>query len=159
MARWKIHRLTRTLGTHALAWDALNTRLFNAHPMLESRFVDGLLKHFGNGSERLCVLEKNGAPEAMCLLQPGKLGIWHTFLPSQAQIGPSLIPNPDALPDLMRSLPSIVNRLDILCNDPEFGDLSKGDYATTTSQNHALTMNIRMDSSFENYWAARGFGW
>lgn len=155
MARWQIHRLTRALGAHTEAWDALNARLFNTHPMLQSRFIDGLLKHFGTGSEHLCVFESNGRPDAMCILQRGRLGIWQTFLPSQAQIGPALMPGTDLLPDLMQSLPGLVTRLDFLCNDPEFGNLSKGNYATTTSQNHALTMCISLAGSFENYWAAR----
>lgn len=130
-------------------------RRFNAHPLLDSRFVDTLLGHFGEGSEHLCILTTNGEPEAMCLLQRGRLGIWRSFLPSQAQLGPTLMPNPNALQDLMRSLPGIVTRLDLLCTDPELGNLSEGHCVTTTGQNHALTMNIRLDETFERYWAQR----
>lgn len=155
MTAWRVTRLAKGLGEHAAAWDALNESLFNNHPMLESRFVDCLLGHFGDGSEHLCVLTSNGVTQAMCLLKPGKLGIWSTFLPSQAQVGPALIPNPDTLTDLIPSLPGKAIRLDILCNDPEFGDLSGGNVATATPQNHALTMNIRLDGSCESYWAAR----
>jgi CelD/BcsL family acetyltransferase involved in cellulose biosynthesis len=155
MHRWTIHRLQHGLGDHAAEWDALNTRLFNAHPMLDSRFVDGLLKHFGNGTEHLCIQASNGVPQAMCLLQPKRLGIWATFLPSQAQIGLVLRPNADALHDLIRSLPGTVARLDFLCNDPEFGDLSNIDHTTSTSTNHVLTMNISLDDGFAHYWAAR----
>ena len=155
MTAWRVTRLAKGLGEHAAAWDALNESLFNNHPMLESRFVDCLLRHFGDGSEHLCVLTSNGVTQAMCLLKPGKLGIWSTFLPSQAQVGPALLPSPDHLTDLIHSLPGKAARLDILCNDPEFGDLSGGNVATATPQNHALTMNIRLDGSFESYWAAR----
>lgn len=91
MPHWSIIKLNGTLGAHAAAWDALNQRQFQANPMLDSRFVDGLLRHFGDGSERLCVLQTDGEPQAMCLLRPKALGIWTTFLPAQAQIGPVLI--------------------------------------------------------------------
>ncbi|MHB8947777.1 MAG: GNAT family N-acetyltransferase [Rhodoferax sp.] len=153
--QWHIARLSRGLGEYAAQWDDLNIRRFNAHPLLDSRFVDSLLGHFGEGSEHLCILTPNGEPEAMCLLQPGRLGIWRSFLPSQAQLGPALMPNPNALQDLMRSLPGIVTRLDMLCTDPELCNLSEGHCATTTGQNHALTMNIRLDETFERYWAQR----
>ncbi len=155
MTGWCVIRLAKGLGEHAPVWDALNQSLFNSHPMLESRYVESLLRHFGDGSEHLCVLTSNGVTQAMCLLKPGKLGIWSTFLPSQAQIGLALISTPDTLTDLIHSLPGKATRLDILCNDPEFGDLSGGDVATATPQNHALTMNIRLNGSFESYWAAR----
>lgn len=155
MTGWCVIRLAKGLGEHAPVWDALNQSLFNNHPMLGSRYVESLLRHFGDGSEHLCVLTSNGVTQAMCLLKPGKLGIWSTFLPSQAQIGLALISTPDTLTDLIHSLPGKATRLDILCNDPEFGDLSGGDVATATPQNHALTMNIRLNGSFESYWAAR----
>lgn len=155
MTGWRVTRLDKGLGEHSPAWDALNQTLFNNHPMLQSRFVDGLLRHFGDGSEHLCMLTSNGVTQAMCLLKPGKLGIWSTFLPSQAQIGPALIPGPDNLEDLINSLPGKATRLDILCNDPEFGDLSKGNIATVAPKNHALTINIRLNGNFENYWATR----
>src|SRR6185436_17717760 len=58
---WRIHRLDQGLGEHAPAWDALNRQLFDSHPMLDSRFINGMLAHFGSGSEYLCVLEAEGA--------------------------------------------------------------------------------------------------
>ena len=123
--------------------------------MLDSRFVNSLLKHFGDGSERLCVLNHDGVPAAMCLLRPRKLGIWASFLPSQAQIGPTLIQNPDQLEHLMAVLPGYVARLDFLCNDPLFGDLSASSKLPSIFQDHALTMTIRVDGSFEHYWTMR----
>lgn len=152
---WQVIRLSNSLGDHAAAWDALNQHLYQNHPLLDSRFVNGLLKYFGNGTEHLCVLTSNGAPEAMCLLRPQGLGTWASFLPSQAQIGPTLIQAPDMLARLMRSLPGIVVKLDFLCNDPNFGDMSAGDASASHSLDHALTMSIRLDGTFEAYWAAR----
>ena len=74
MSSWQIHPLSHSLGEHALAWDALRTRLFRANPMLDSRFVDLALKYFGEGNERLCVLKDDGVPQAMCVLRPAGAG-------------------------------------------------------------------------------------
>ena len=112
MPHWTVHRLANDLGQHAAAWDALNQRLFGSHALLDSRFVGGLLKHFGAGTERLCVLEPEGEPQAMCLLRPNGFGVWSSFLPMQAQIGAVLLQKPISLASLMRSLPGFATRLE-----------------------------------------------
>jgi CelD/BcsL family acetyltransferase involved in cellulose biosynthesis len=155
MNQWQVTRLDKSLGAHAAAWDALNQRLFNGHPMLGRCFVESLLKHFGDGTEHLCVLAPNGAPEAMCLLKPAGFGIWRTFLPSQAQLSPVLILKMVDLTGLINSLPGFVIRLDFLCNDPQFGDLATGSYATSNRMDHALTMSISLKDGFEAYWGSR----
>lgn len=155
MTAWCVTRVARTLGEHAAAWDALNQRLFNNHPMLESRFVDNLLRNFGTGREYLCVLEKHGQAEAMCLLVPKGFGVWETFLPSQAQVSPTLISKLESWKELMNSLPGFVARLDFLCIDSKFSDLSTGGYATSNRMDHALTINISLASGFDSYWASR----
>jgi len=153
--QWQISRLESGLGEHAPAWDALNQRLFDCHPLLDSRFVDCLLKHFGDGSEQLCILTSNGAHEAMCLLRPKRLGVWASFLPSQAQVGPTLITTPDSLAELVRTLPGINAQIDFLCNDPNLGNLTNGTVGTLQSMDHALTMSISLNGTFEDYWSAR----
>lgn len=155
MNPWRVIRLNKTLGEHAASWDALNHRLFNGHPMLDSFFIDGLLKHFGDGSEHLCVLGPQGEPEAMCLLKPIGFGVWSTFLPSQAQISPVLVSKLRALTGLINSLPGFVFKLDFLCDDPKFGDLEIGAYARSTRMDHALTMNVNLKSGFQSYWDSR----
>lgn len=155
MTPWQVTRLNKSLGEHTATWDALNQRLFNGHPMLGSCFVEGLLKHFGDGSERLCVLAPQGVPEAMCLLTPAGVGVWRTFLPSQAQLSPVLIRKMNALRGLINSLPGLVIRLDFLCNDPQFGDLAAGSYATSTRMDHAVTMNVNLKDGFSTYWGSR----
>ena len=155
MPKWTVHRLNNGLGEHAVAWDDHNLRLFNAHPMLDSRFVDGLLKHFGDGTERLCVMHINGQRQAMCLLRPKGFGVWATFLPSQTQIGLALIKKPAALVALMRRLPGFVGKLDLLCNDPAFVVLPTVNTCISHCTDHALTMNVSLDGDFDSYWNAR----
>ena len=155
MTRWSVVKLQNGLGEHAAAWDTLNRRKFKQHPMLDSRFIEGLLTHFSNGGECLCVLEQAGQPEAMCLLRPDKFSTWATFLPSQAQIGPALVDSPAVLEQLVHDLPGLVSRLDILCSDSDLGELNSEPKRTTYSTDHALTMNISLQGSFQDYWSAR----
>lgn len=155
MNRWVLSRLNRTLGGHAPAWDALRKRLFNDNPMLDSRFVDALLRHFGDGSEHLCLLQAGGVPEAMCILRPASPGIWSTFLPAQAQIGPVLLDRPDLVNSLVHALPGVCGQIDFLCNDPDFGDLSELDNRKRESRDHALTINVSLSGGFEAYWSSR----
>ena len=155
MNRWTVVELSGGLGEHAAAWDELSRRLFKANPMLDSRFVDALLTHFGDGTERLCILRRGGLSQAMCVLKPRGGGVWATFLPAQAQIGPALIDRPDAVPTLLGKLPGINGQIDFLCNDAAFGDLTQPAPDNMASQNHALTMNVCLAGGFDRYWSSR----
>ncbi len=152
--RWEVISLSGTLGPYSSVWDGLNQRFFRSNPMLHSRFVDGLLKYFGTGEERLCILKPLDAPLAMCILKPMGRGVWATFLPSQAQIGLTLMLDSSDITSLIRELPGIVGSVDLLCCDPAFGDLTANG-KPHFSQNHALTMNVSLEGDFEAYWAQR----
>ncbi len=155
MTHWQVTRLHKSLGEHAPAWDALNQKSFDGHPLLDSRFVDGLLQHFGDGSERLCVLTRDGQPEAMCILVPKGFGLWRSFLPSQAQISPMLVPDFDVIKSLIRSLPGFVGTLELLCADPHVSHWLYDSLNTASWMDHALTMDINLEGGFENYWRTR----
>lgn len=155
MNRWIVTKLDGGLGQHAVEWDALRARLFDPNPMLDSRFVDALLRHFADGSEQLCVFRSGGVAQAMCLLRPGKPGIWTTFLPAQAQLGPVLLKRPELVGRLIRALPGVVLQLDFLCNDPAFGDLTGVEAPRSDSKDHALTMCIDLADGFDQYWSGR----
>ncbi len=155
MNNWTIVPLDRSLGDYAGQWDALQTQLFRSNPMLDSRFVNALLQHFGDGSERLCLFPNTSGPQAMCILRPKGAGIWSSFLPAQAQVGPALLDRPDHLDTLLRALPGVIGQVDFLCNDPEFGDLSETDNRWRESRDHALTMNIALSGGFDAYWTNR----
>ncbi len=154
-ANWTVFRLNRGLGEHLAAWDALNLRLFSNHPLLNGTFVDLLLRNFDQGSARLCVLTEAGRTEAMCILRPGRAGIWTSFLPSQAQVGPTLMLTPKSLNQLMRTLPGLVTAIDFLCNDPAFGGFSDNADSAFDLEQNSLTMSINLKGGFENYWKSR----
>lgn len=145
------------LGAYRAAWDALNQRLMAGHGMLDSVFVDGLIRQFGENGVLLARAEVGGAPVAMLLLsaQARGLGVWCSFMPSQTQIGPSLVPPGLDLRGLFPLLPGYASELDLLCNDPRFGDLRELPRLPVQSQPHALTMSVGLKGSFDDYWAQR----
>jgi CelD/BcsL family acetyltransferase involved in cellulose biosynthesis len=155
MNHWAILPLQRSLGAHARTWDALNESGFGNHPMLTSLFVDGLLQCFGTGTEHLCVLEEHGRVQAMCVLTRKNTFLWTSFLPSQAQIGLTMIDDATLLPGLLRSLPGYVIRLDLLCNDPLVGGLASSTRSAAGRFNHSLTIQISLTETFDKYWASR----
>lgn len=155
---WSCHALQRGLGEFSAEWDELNSRSFRAHPMLWSGFVNQLLRHFANGSELLCVRRIEGKADAMLVLRRRDFGTWATFLPSQAQIAPALLPDLAAAQDLLRHLPSPAWALDLMCIDTGFtqtGGLEATPRAASRTLEHARTIAIPMIGSFEHYWASR----
>ena len=156
---WQLHPLApaQGLGQHRTAWDGLNQRLMSSHGMLDGVFIDGLLRHFNEDGAHLAIARSGGEPVAMLLLSARTrgLGVWSTFLPSQTQIGPSLIPTGLDLRGLFAALPGYASELDMLCNDPRFGDLRELHRQPTQSLPHALTMSVSLRGSFDDYWAQR----
>lgn len=123
--------------------------------MLDSRFVEGLLQCFGDGRQRLCVAEGPQGLRGMCILQRGGLGLWSSFVPSQAQVGPTLLRSLDDLPPLFNVLPGPVNAIELLCHDPRYGDLHSPAATPTSCMRHAVTMSIALQGGFDSYWKGR----
>lgn len=156
MSEWQVVCLReRQLGEHASAWDALNQSAFEDHPLLGSAFVNALLQHWGDGTEHLCTLDRGDGAIAMCLLRRGTMGQWASFLPSQAQLGPSLIRDAAHIGPLLRALPGRATMIDLLSVDPQFTDLGTTCDPTPDVAHDATTMNIALRGSFEAYWASR----
>jgi CelD/BcsL family acetyltransferase involved in cellulose biosynthesis len=155
MNRWTVVPLERGLGGHAAAWDELNRSQCDAHPLLSSLFVDGLLRHFGDGTEHLCMLLDGMAVRAMCIVRPLNRMMWASFAPAQGQVAATLVPQPEMLASLVDSLPGKVLRLDLLSNDPLVGGVLHDVAPPTHRQAHALTMRVALTGSFEAYWTER----
>lgn len=155
MTRWTSITLVDGLGENAADWDRLNDKLFGKHPLLSSLFIDGLLRNFGDGKERLFVVKAGNDIAAMCILRPCNRLKWESFLPPQAQIAPTLVADSALLASLVPSLPHGVLQLDLLSNDPAFGAVLDGDVSRRMMLNHALTMQISLEGTFAAYWGAR----
>lgn len=143
----------RALGRFRAEWDGLLSRLWQAHPLLDGCFIDAVLRHFGTGREQLCIgTRRDGGVAAMCLLQPRSLGRWQSFLPAQAQVGPTLARSAADFRGLLAALPGLALQVDLLCNDPSFGNLCEHG---VTCKDHARTTRIELDGHFDAYWAGR----
>jgi CelD/BcsL family acetyltransferase involved in cellulose biosynthesis len=156
---WQLHPISagEGLGAHRGAWNRLNHELMAGHAMLDVDFVDGLLRHFGVGDVLLAVAHDGKAVVAMLLLNARArgLGVWSSFLPSQTQIGPGLVQPGLDLGSLLPALPGHAGELDLLCNDPRFGDLREQPGRPVESLPHALTMSVSLRNGFDDYWAQR----
>lgn len=156
---WQIHPLSAAqgLGAHREAWDCLNQRLMGCHGMLDGLFVDAMLRHFSEGGALLASARGGGETVALMLLNARTrgLGVWSSFLPPQAQIGPSLVPAGLDLSGLFAALPGYASEIDLLCNDPAFGDLRELPGKPVKSVPHALTMSVNLRGSFDDYWSLR----
>ena len=156
VSTWHSHRLVGDLGPHAAAWDALNHARFGKHPLLDSRFWNGLLQHFGNPGVVLWVLQDGATVLAMCLLARKSLGVWQSYLPTQAQLGPVMLTDPAMARSLLAALGPGALQLDLLCLDPLLGVQDPAPQHTDIDVTlHALTMNVDTSGSFDDYWAQR----
>lgn len=156
--RWTLHRLDRSLGEHAQAWDALRQRLYRPNPVLSASYFNALLASYAEGKEYLCIAhaaQGHEEPVAMCVLQACNALVWRSFLPAQAPLGPSLISDPDLLQTLFQALPASVAQIDLLCADQDFGDLAAQSFGTAHCLDHALTMSVDLQGQFGDYWGAR----
>lgn len=153
---WQVtHLRDRQLGQAADAWDALLLRTWGAHPLLDSRFVNGLLHHFGSGAEHLCVgHDASGQLAAMHVLRRRGAWRWASFAPMQAPVGLCLAPGPVGVKALLKALPGFVTQLDVLSYDSRFGDFGSNRPQPNTTW-HALTTSIQLVGSFSCYWGAR----
>lgn len=152
---WSLHRLSGSLGGFAAQWDSLNASAFGSHPLLDSRFVDALLRHFSRGREWLAIYLTAGRPTAMCIVTPRRAGVWQTFLPSQAQIAPALLNEATLAQSLIAKLPGYIGVLDLLCQDPDYTAPPPGTWLHASVKRHALTISIPLHGSFETYWSTR----
>ncbi|MEW7849605.1 GNAT family N-acetyltransferase [Massilia aurea] len=147
-------------GAHAQRWRTLHAA-GAASPLLAADFVDALLAHFGTGRELLAWHDTDGVTDAMTILAPGGVGVWHTFQPSQAPVGlwlqrddgasaallrPLLarLPGPALLVGLTQCDPALVARpADAAC-------VRTADYIRTAR------ITLRGAGGFGAFWEARG---
>jgi hypothetical protein len=84
MRRWTIQHVQQILDGHAPAWYALKQNMFSDQLMVGCRFVNGLAKRIGDGSERFCILTSDGEPQCVGIFKQHCNGSWTTSLPALA---------------------------------------------------------------------------
>ncbi len=143
---------------HSLQWDAL-VRSRPGTPFLESAFLQPLLRVFGTGGERLCLLQDNGRLRAAAIMQRGRKTIWQTFQPSQLPLGAWITDgHVDLLAasnSLLRLLPGITLALGASQIDLRLQQRPE-ETPRLRTQDYIATAWVDIDGSFDAYWEGRG---
>ncbi len=143
---------------YAEKWDALNRDSYQT-PLLESNFVQPLLRHFGSGHEKLAIYYADNSIRAMSIVVKVKAGCWRTFQPSQAPIGcwlqVSEIPTKLLAKQLRNKLMFFPLVFSITQQDPELLTRPIPNKQITTLD-YIATSRISVNGSFEQYWASCG---
>lgn len=156
--RWFVRPLDRSLTGYGIEWDFLNRRFLASHPMFDSRYVDALLRHFGDGDEHLCRCEWNGDLVGIGILERSRPGVWRSFIPAQSPgfpLGPLLLKDSSSLLELLPALPGWAGQVDFLCRDPLLGPAFPGPDLSCRTMPHVLTMAVRLEGGFDAYWQKR----
>jgi Acetyltransferase (GNAT) domain len=156
--RWKYYPANKAFDSFAAKWDLLNQSQHN-HVLLDSRFIRLLLKHFGS-NDVLLGISDDSEHRGMALLSRKKLGIWETFQPSQAPIGPFLLGYSDrigaSLLEIMRSLPGVCFQCAVLQQDPDFSPLPRvAPDSRFEASDYVQTGRLRVQGAFAEYWQGR----
>ena len=145
------------------AWNALNDASFRS-PVLHSEFVAPLLAHFGQGRERIALLDGQGSLQCATIVAQANVFVWNTFQPSQAPIGlwlqkegASGLPSQPVFESLAARSGVLVAMIGVNQLDPDHVARPGPDRAQTLStDDYIRTARIRISGSFDDYWAARG---
>jgi len=139
-------------------WRRLNQQAHDS-PVLDPDFIEPLLKHFGDGQQRVAVCRSRDQITALAIVHSAGRGSWQTFQPSQAPIGlwvsDPILPLAALLPPLLRQSSPWGLVFAITQQDPDIvprpapeGSLRTLDYIQTA--------RITVDGTFDDYWARRG---
>lgn len=155
--KWTFHPIT-DFERNETAWRTINAKGANT-PLLDPDFIAPLIKEFSTEHELLAVYGDETGPQAMALLLRRKPGVWETFQPSQAPLGcwvsESSLPLETLLRSLLHALPGMPLVVGITQQDPEL--MSRpGDSGTIVTLDYIQTAWITLNTSFDEYWAARG---
>jgi CelD/BcsL family acetyltransferase involved in cellulose biosynthesis len=155
--KWAIYPAAQ-FSAFAERWSQLNAETTKS-PLLEVDFVQPLLKEFGNGRELLAVCEQDGRTQAMAIIAPRGRGVWDTFQPSQAPVGPWMhrreLDMSQLATSLLKSLPGIPLSLGLTQLDPDlFARPVESKNLRTI--NYIETAKISITGTFDAYWEARG---
>ena len=155
---WTFQPAQKAFATSRGRWDELN-RQSSHHVLLDSDFVDPVLKHFGD--DRVILASRNGSNRGMALLQNNGKGAWQTFQPSQAPIGLIQLSETDnhgdELLQITRCLPGYALQLSVLQQDPDHTSFPQPNATPHVEPlDYIQTARITLSGTFDEYWKARG---
>jgi CelD/BcsL family acetyltransferase involved in cellulose biosynthesis len=154
---WKLYPVTE-FDRHIESWNSLNSQ-GPCSPLLNSDFVQPLLKYFSTSKDRLAIYGESRNPTVMAVITKPKFGVWETLQPSQAPLGLWLqeknLPLTTSMQEMLKALPFPALLFGITQQDPDLlprpeakGKLSTLDYIQTA--------RVTVNGSFDDYWEQRG---
>lgn len=161
---WSLHPAGELRTIYRDIWSAVNREYNGANPLLDPKFVIPLYSHFGNEQVYLGIEKtSDGKPTGVLLLECRGKGVWRIFLPSQAQIAPAIFGSKHtadeccrSLDRLMATLPGFAWLLELVNQDTEyFANIESSTIRCLEWREHATTINIVPQESFEEYWRSR----
>ncbi|GJL63546.1 MAG: hypothetical protein NPIRA04_22000 [Nitrospirales bacterium] len=155
---WTFYKGHEVFQNYQEQWDNLNANTDN-HVLLDSKFWGALIKYFSN-EKTLLGISNNREYPGMVLVENVGLGMWSTFQPSQAPIGPILLGNPRNIEEQMRgilkSLPGYALGLGVTQQDPHFGVFDAVEtHERVEVKSYMKTARIPIHGDFETYWNKR----
>jgi hypothetical protein len=156
---WRFQNALHSFPSFSQDWDRINQQRAN-HILLDSLFIDPLLRNFGSKKLLLAVCENAQAPR-MTLIEPARPGFWQTFQPGQAPLGAIVLAGggvgaAQSMEDLLRALPGFALGLSVTQQDPDFtcfGNLN-GNPAVETLD-YIQTPRLTICGKYEDYWKQR----
>lgn len=141
-------------------WRELNENYLRGNPLLDARFVEPLVRHFGSADLVLARDERDGKVVGAAILERRGTGNWQVFMPSQAPLSVILTAPPLAgevhpLQGLISALPGFAWLIGVRNYDPGFPGVAWDDGRHIERIPLAATISVTVDRSFEDYWKGR----
>ncbi len=157
--KWKFLPAAEVFADYQEQWDCLNQSI-DGHILLDSTFWTSLIQFFSTPETLLGISESPEYP-GMVLVEKVNQGMWSTFQPPQAPIGPILLGNSNnvvaQIRSMLSSLPGFAFSLAVMQQDPKFGFFhSVVEHHAVEKKDYVKTARIGADGDFETYWSSRG---
>ncbi|MDH5691596.1 MAG: GNAT family N-acetyltransferase [Gammaproteobacteria bacterium] len=140
------------------SWDALNEANYRS-PLLESRFYQPQITHFGDDSLELAIFRDGNSIAAITILRKTNFGSWETFQPSQAPIGAWIADKKldvaTLLTQLANTLPGFAGSIGITQQDPQLYPRPQ-DQGALGTLDYIRTAKVPAEGTFDDYWSQRG---
>lgn len=157
---WRFHHALQSFPSFSQDWDRINQQRGD-HILLDSRFIEPLLRHFGSKKVLLATTESTQDP-ALALIEPGRFGFWQTFQPGQSPLGAILLGSAydhdpsELILSLMRELPGWALGFSVTQQDPDFTCFKdvNGSVAFETLK-YIQTPRLRVNGAWEDFWKKR----
>ena len=157
--RWMFRNAYEAFHEYREQWDTGN-RSCSSHILLDSRFVEPLVRHFGRHGVLLGIAtEVRNRNVGMVLVRRRGIGFWETFQPGQAPLGLIVLDRrkdqAELVRELMSDLPGATLGFSVLQQDPDFSAFQGTSGRHIETLEYIDTPRLVLTDSFEAYWQAQ----